>query len=92
MCLERCPDIFLLQLGSLYSAAFLEFSLFSDKAIGNADEFPFCDRLAFHCLIIDTLVQPRVEVFEGLVSIVGFPELPVVLGQVRCQNPRVVGV
>ena len=50
----------------------------------------FCDWLVHRCRAINALVQPCVEALEGLVGIVGLPELLVALGQVRSQDPCVV--
>ena len=92
MCLEFCPGLFLLQLGLPGLAVFLEFLHFRNKAVGNSDDLPFCYRISRRGRIIDALVQPRVEDFDGLVGILGFPELPVVISQVCCQYPRDVRV
>ena len=92
MCLEFSPGLFLLQLGLPGLAVFLEFLHFRNKAVGNSDDLPFCYRISRRGRIIDALVQPRVEDFDGLVGILGFPELPVVISQVCCQYPRDVRV
>ena len=92
MFLKRCPCLFLLQLGSPGSEDFLELPRFRDKVLGDEDDLPFFDRLARRGCVIDTLVQPRVEAFEGLVGIVGFLDLPVFLVQVCCRYPRLVHV
>ena len=92
MCLERYPGIFLLWIGLPGSAVSLEFPRFRDKAVGNADDLPFCDNPSRCGHESDTLIQPRVEDFKGLVIIVVFPELPIVLSQVRCLYPCIVRV
>ena len=53
---------------------------------------PFYDWLVRFGRIIHALVQPCVEDLEGLVRIVGFPELIVIFCQVCVQDPRVVRV
>ena len=92
MSLERCPGILLIQLGSPGLAVFLEFPCFREETIGDADGLIFCDKIACCGCVINALVHPCVEFFERLVGIVGFPELPVVLVQVRCQHPHIVCV
>ena len=42
--------------------------------------------------VVHALINPRVEALEGLVGIVGFPEVLVVLGQVCGQDPHVVSI
>ena len=74
------------------SAFFLELPRFRDEVVGDADNLPLCDRLARRGRVIDALVQPHVEDFEGLVGIVGLPELPVVLDQVRCRYHHILRV
>ena len=92
VCLERCPGLLWIQLGSTGLESFLELPIFRDKDVGDADNLPFCDWLARRGRIIHALVQPRVEALDGLVGIVGFPEILVVLVQVRGQDPCVVHV
>ena len=92
MSLEQHPGIFLLQLGAPGSSVFLKFPRFYDKAIGDADNLSLCDGLSRHGCVVNALVQTRVEAFEPFVGIVGLPELPVVLRQIRRQYLRVVRV
>ena len=84
MCLEHCPDLFLLRLRSPGLAVFLEFTHFRDKTVGDADDFPLCDDISRRGRAIDALIQPHVEAFKWLVEIEGFLELPVIICQVRC--------
>ena len=60
--------------------------------MGDTDDFTFYDWLAPCGFIINTLVQPRAEALEGLVEILGFPELLVVLSQVRCRYPKILRI
>ena len=92
VCLERYPGLFHLRLGLPGSEVSLELSRFHDKAVCDADEFSFCDWLACCGRATQSLIQPQVEALKGLVGIVGFPYLLIVIGQVRCQYPRVVHV
>ena len=90
--LERCPGLFLIRFGLPGLSVLLEFPRFRDEVVVNADDFHFCDRLDRRGRVIDALVQIYVEAFEGLFRIVVFPELPLILGQIRCQYTCVVRV
>ena len=92
MCLERCPGLLLLRLGFSSSEVFLQLPFLRDEVVGDADDMPLCDGLARRGCVIDALIQPRVEDFEWIVEIEGFPDLPVVLCKVYRQYPRLVRV
>ena len=66
ICLKFSPGIFVLRLGLPGLAVFLELPRFRNKAIGDADDLPFFDRLSRRCHIINTLIQPRLEAFKWL--------------------------
>ena len=65
---------------------------FCDKAVGDANDVYFFDGLARRGRVVNALVQPCAETFEWFVGILGLPELPVVLCQVRRQYRCVVRV
>ena len=90
--LEQSPGIFLLRLGAPGPAVFLKLPCFRDEAVDDADNLSLYDGLARRGCIVKALVQTCVEAFEWFVGIVGLPELPVVLRQVRCQYSRIVRV
>ena len=92
MRLEQRPGLILLRLGLPGPAVFLKLSRFCDEAVGDADDLSLFYGIARRNCVVDTLVKPCVEDFEWFVRIVGLPEIPSVLRQVRRQNSRVVGV
>ena len=90
--LEQRPGLFLLRLGASGLVVLLKFPCFRDKAIGDADDLSLCFGLSCRDRLVNALVKPRVEAVELFVSIVGLPELPVVLRQVCHQYLRILRI
>ena len=88
--LEFVPGLFRILLGAPGLEVFLELPRLRDEAVGNVENLTFSGRFARRGCIVNTLVQPRTEALNGIVGFVYLPQLLVVFGQVRGQDPCIV--
>ena len=70
VCMKIDPAIFMLQLGLLGFAVFLELPRFYNKAVRNSYGMSFDDGLICRCCSIDKHNEPYIEALEKLI---GFP-------------------